>query len=233
MPRFEPLAQLCHIDAGTQPVDDSRNAQSSIAGHPRAGAACVTRVTTEPLAALEVQRFGNYNALVFGINEYQFWPKLSFAEGDADGIAGLLPMSQITSDTDIDRIGLGVLQRSLPKSEWTHAAHFAAAFWLLRHPSLDAFRDLPGLIRTYNEATGVPNTDSSGYHETITLASLRAARAWLATHCDQPLWQALQSLLVSQYGKSDWLLTYWSKPLLFSTTARRTWMEPDLRPLPF
>ena len=142
-------------------------------------------------------------------------------------------MPQFCSDADIDRIGLGVLHRSLPKGEWTHAAHFAAAFWLLRHPSLDAFRDMPDLIRAYNDATGVANTDSSGYHETITLASLRTARAWLTTHCDQPLWQALQSLLLSQYGKSDWLLAHWSRALLFSTTARRTWMEPDLQPLPF
>jgi hypothetical protein len=140
---------------------------------------------------------------------------------------------QFTSDADIERIGLGVLQCSLPKSEWTHAAHFAAAFWLLRHSNLDAFHDMPGLIRAYNEAMGVANTDSSGYHETITLASLRAAHAWLTAHCDQPLWQALQSLLMSQYGKSDWLLVHWSKPRLFSTTARRAWLEPDLQPLPF
>ena len=44
----------------------------------------------------------------------------------------------------------------------------------------NAFREMPGLIRAYNESTGVPNTDTGGYHETITLASLRAACAWLA-----------------------------------------------------
>jgi hypothetical protein len=37
-----------------------------------------------------------------------------------------------------------------------HAAHFAAALWLLtRHPELDLPRELPGIIRAYNEATGV------------------------------------------------------------------------------
>ncbi|HEX7884720.1 MAG TPA: hypothetical protein VF474_01970, partial [Phenylobacterium sp.] len=84
------------------------------------------------------------------------------------------------SDDDIARIGRGVADRTLPKPEWTHAAHFAAAFWLLTRPQGDAEAEMPGLIRAYNAATGVENTDTSGYHETITLASLRAARAWLA-----------------------------------------------------
>ena len=87
-------------------------------------------------------------------------------------------MPYFSSDVEIERIGRGLLDRSLPKAEWTHAGHFAAAFWVLRRPNMDAARDLPGLIRAYNEATGVHNTDTTGYHETITLASLRAAGAW-------------------------------------------------------
>lgn len=138
-----------------------------------------------------------------------------------------------SSETEINYIGLGVLERSLPKREWTHAAHFAAAFWVLRRPDMDAERDMPGLIRAYNEATGVHNTDSSGYHETITLASLRAAKAWLAARPDMAPHEALNGLLASAYGRSDWLLTYWSRPVLFGVEARRTWVEPDLRPLTF
>jgi hypothetical protein len=126
-----------------------------------------------------------------------------------------------------------VHDRTLPKKEWTHAAHFAAAFWVLCRPDMDAPRDMPRLIRAYNEATGVANTDSSGYHETITLGSLRAARAWLAARPDVPLHEALEALLVSNYGRSDWMLAHWSKPVLFSVEARRAWVEPDLKPLPF
>jgi hypothetical protein len=142
-------------------------------------------------------------------------------------------MPHFCSDADIHRIGRGLLDHSLPKSEWTHAAHFAAAFWLLQHPRLQARRDMPELIRSYNVATGVANTDSGGYHETITLASLRAAGAWLAARPDVALHQALSELLVSEYGRSDWLLAYWSRSVLFSVRARRGWVEPDLRPLPF
>ena len=137
------------------------------------------------------------------------------------------------TDDDIVRIGRGVAGLSLPKREWTHAAHFAAAVWVITHPTLVAERDMPGLIRAYNAATGVANTDSEGYHETITQASLRAARAWLAARPHATLSAALNSLLASPYGRSDWLLAHWSKAMLFSAEARRAWVEPDLEPLPF
>jgi hypothetical protein len=142
-------------------------------------------------------------------------------------------MPPFSSDVEIDHIGLGLRDRSLPKAQWTHAAHFAAAFWLLRRPELQATRVMPGLIRAYNEATGVPNTDTGGYHETITMASLRAARAWLQGWSEVPFYQALNELLASKYGRSDWLLEYWSRPMLFSVAARRSWIEPDIQPLPF
>ena len=137
------------------------------------------------------------------------------------------------TDDEIERIGRGVADRSLPKPEWTHAAHFAAAVWLLRRPGVDAFAAMPGLIRAYNEATGVANTDSEGYHETITIASLRAARAWLADRPAEPPGVALAGLLASPFGRSDWPLGYWTRPRLFSVEARRGWVDPDLRPLPF
>jgi len=137
------------------------------------------------------------------------------------------------TDDDIARIGAGVRDLTLPKPEWTHAAHFAAAVWVLNEPGLDAPRDMPGLIRAYNEATGVANTDTEGYHETITQASLRCARAWLAARPGRALSASLAELLASKYGRSDWLLAHWSKDVLFSVAARRTWVAPNLQPLPF
>jgi hypothetical protein len=142
-------------------------------------------------------------------------------------------MPHFSSDYEIDHIGRGLLDRTLPKAEWTHAAHFAAAAWILRRPDMEASRDIPELIRAYNEATGVHNTDTTGYHETITLASLRAARAWLRGRPSVPTYEALNELLAAEYGRSDWLLGYWSKAVLFSREARKAWVDPDLRALPF
>jgi hypothetical protein len=142
-------------------------------------------------------------------------------------------MIHFISDAEIERIALGVIERTLPKPEWTHAAHFAAALWVLRRPGMNAEAEMPRLIRAYNRATGVENTDSSGYHETITLASLRAARDWLEKRPEKPLHEVLNELLASRYGRSDWLLEHWSKAVLFSVMARRAWIDPDLEPLPF
>lgn len=139
-----------------------------------------------------------------------------------------------TSDAEIGAIGRGVLDRTLPKPAWTHAAHFAAAAWLLEcRKDLDASREMPHIIRAYNEATGVANTDSGGYHETITQASLRATRVFLAAHPGLPLFAAVNELLRSPLGQPEWLLEYWSKERLFSVAARRQWVEADLAPLPF
>jgi hypothetical protein len=142
-------------------------------------------------------------------------------------------MKIIYSDAEIKRIALAVQDRTLPKSDWTHAAHFAAALWLLNEPARDVVAEMPGLIRAYNEASGVANTDSTGYHETITFASLRAAHAWLRDRTHLPLHLTLETLLASQFGKPDWVFAYWSKPVLFSANARRRWVEPDLQALPF
>lgn len=140
-----------------------------------------------------------------------------------------------TTDAEIIAIGEGLVARTLPKPAWTHAAHFAAAVWLIGGQSaLDPERDMPGLIRAYNAATGVPNTDSGGYHETITQASLRATRGFLASLPEEtPLFEACNRLLATDLGKPGWLLTWWTRERLFSVEARRAWVDPDLRPLPF
>jgi hypothetical protein len=92
---------------------------------------------------------------------------------------------------------------------------------------------MPGFIRAYNEATGGANTDSSGYHETITQASIRAARAFMIEAPPEPLFVTFNALMRSRLGDPEWLMEYWTRPRLFSVEARRSWLEPDLRELPF
>jgi hypothetical protein len=140
-----------------------------------------------------------------------------------------------TSEAEILRLGEGLADCTLPREEWTHAAHFAAALWLMRYrPDLDAARDMPGLIRAYNESAGRVNDDSGGYHETITQASLRAARGVLEAYpADMPVWRIVNALMSSSLANPNWLLEYWSRERLMSVAARRAWLEPDRKPLPF
>lgn len=141
----------------------------------------------------------------------------------------------LTNDLAIERVALGVIDRSLPKSEWTHEGHFAAALWLCRfHPELTHADAIRTLISTYNDATNTPNTDTGGYHHTITLASMRAAQHFLYDYAfEVSLNTVLSRLMASRFGKSDWLLVHWSREVLFSVLARRSWVDPDLSPLPF
>jgi hypothetical protein len=144
-------------------------------------------------------------------------------------------MSTEITESDIERIAKGVLGLTHPYAEWSHAAHFAAALWLLRHP--DVLRSSGGMgavIRRYNEAVGVRNTATSGYHATITIASLRGAAGFLASAgADAPLAPILAALLGSPLGQPRWLLAYWSEGRLMSLAARRGWLEPDLVALPY
>ena len=142
--------------------------------------------------------------------------------------------SELT-ESDIARIAAGVVACTHPYAEWTHAAHFAAALWLLRHPQV-LLRNggMEPIIRRYNEAVGVPNTDTRGYHATITEASLRAtAQALAEAGPGARLAPVLAGLLASPLGQSRWLLRWWTEPRLMSPEARRGWLEPDLAPLPY
>lgn len=141
----------------------------------------------------------------------------------------------IVSDRDAIAIGEGLLDRSLPARAWTHQAHCIATVFLMRmHPDLDLARQMPKLIRAYNEATGVPNSDTRGYHETITQFYVRAIAYCLAR---QPqglgLGEACTRLIASPFGARDFPLTFYSRERLFSVEARRVWIAPDLRDLDF
>src|SRR4029078_5206095 len=86
-----------------------------------------------------------------------------------------------TTDTEIEHLGEGLLARSLPREEWTHEAHLAATTYLLTHPSdVDLDTELGDIIRRYNESVGGVNSDTEGYHETITRSFLHGVRLFLA-----------------------------------------------------
>jgi hypothetical protein len=138
------------------------------------------------------------------------------------------------SDAEVERIGEGLLARTLPRPEWTHEAHLAAtAYLLMRRPDIDLDRQLPAIIRGYNESVGGVNSDSEGYHETITRVFLRGVRLFLSeADRSEPLHDLVNELLLSPMGKRDWPMRFYSRQLLFSVEARRRFVEPDLRALP-
>ena len=136
-------------------------------------------------------------------------------------------------DEAVRRLGEAMLARTLPKAEWTHEAHLAACAWLVvERPDVTPERDLPDLIRRYNESVGGVNDEAQGYHETITQISIRGARAFLArTDAALPLAEKVNALLQAPEGQRDWPLRFYSRDRLFSKEARLGWVEPDLAAL--
>lgn len=139
-----------------------------------------------------------------------------------------------TSDAEIEHLGEGLVARSLAKSEWTHEAHLGATtYLLLNRPDVDVDAQLPGLIRRFNESVGGVNSDTEGYHETITRAFLRGVRLFLEeADKSEPLHELVNDLLLSPMGRRDWPLRFWSKDRLMSVEARRRFVEPDLAAMP-
>lgn len=143
------------------------------------------------------------------------------------------PVRLFDSDDAVRRVGEGMIGCTLERPEWTHEAHLAACAWLvLERPDLVAERDLPALIRRYNESVGGVNSDTEGYHETITQVSIRAVRTALARSEGRGLAERVNALLLAEEGRREWPLQFYSGERLFSKDARLGWVEPDLSPLP-
>lgn len=133
------------------------------------------------------------------------------------------------SDAAIRAVGEGFLVCTLPKAEWTHEAHISTTCWLvLERPDIDPERDLPDLIRRYNESVGGVNSDTEGYHETITQIYIRTLRVKLPETEGQGLADRVNAVLLAQEGRRAWPLRSYSRELLFSKEARLGWVEPDL-----
>ena len=138
------------------------------------------------------------------------------------------------TDAEIVRIGEGLLTRTLPRPEWTHEAHLATTTYLLtRCPDIDVDKLLPGFIRAYNESVGGVNSDSEGYHETITRVFLHGVRLFLAeADLKEPLHELVNELLLSPMGRRDWPLRFYTPQRLFSVEARHKFIPPDIAALP-
>ena len=138
------------------------------------------------------------------------------------------------SDAEVEHIGEGLLERTLPRAEWTHEAHLAATTYLLtRRPDIAIDKELPGIIRRYNESAGGLNDDTQGYHETITRVFLHGVRLFLAeADPGEPLHELINELLLSPMGRRDWPLRFYSAERLFSVDARRRFVPPDVAALP-
>jgi hypothetical protein len=116
---------------------------------------------------------------------------------------------------------------TLSHSEWTHAAHLAVGTWhVYNHGPVAALNLLRTRIRLLNDHHGTPNTDDRGYHETITRAYVLLIAGLIGREPQDDAAASARSILASSLAARDALLQYYSRDVLMSVAARRSWVPP-------
>ena len=138
------------------------------------------------------------------------------------------------SKKEIDALVNSFLERSLPRSRWTHQAHLIVGTAMHLRYGLEkgvaAMRD--GVVQ-YNVSCGVENTLTSGYHETITVFYMIMIAYKLRTVSGAfSETGKYMHILNSELSRPGVINEYYSKDLICSDQARKSWVDPDLQDLP-
>jgi hypothetical protein len=129
----------------------------------------------------------------------------------------------------IAAVAEGLRSCSFPAADFHHREHcLVTAYFLLTEPEVDWRAKLPALIKRYNLAMGGANTDSAGYHETITQFYLAAIAGFLQAMPRCSPEERCQAILGSPLADKDYILRFYSRELLFSTEARHRYVAPNL-----
>lgn len=135
----------------------------------------------------------------------------------------------LASDETLDDFMRGFRSGTFPIAWWTHGAHVAMAATLLWESSVPrALADIREAIRHYNVSQGGQNTESSGYHETLTRLWVGIVAASLAALPD-----GADRLTAARHAyrafarRSGYFRDWYDFDLLKSNDARREWVAPE------
>jgi hypothetical protein len=126
-------------------------------------------------------------------------------------------------------------RRTLPFDQWTHRAHVKVAFLYLReHPFDAALVKMRRGIQAYNAANNVPESPTSGYNETTTVAFMRLIAATMAAYSGEfptPTADAFCDTHPQLMTRSV-LRLFYSPRRRMHPDAKAKFLEPDLTELP-
>ena len=137
------------------------------------------------------------------------------------------------TESEIHYLVDGFRNHTLPKEDWTHQAHLINGLFCVMREGVEA--SIPLMregIKSYNLSVGTENTDTGGYHESITVLFVHALQAFRnQIGLDLPLIELVNRFDGSPLMENDFIFWFYSKDLVFSVKARREWVEPDILPL--
>lgn len=118
---------------------------------------------------------------------------------------------------------------TLPSEQWTHTAHFVMALWYcVHHPLPVAIHKIRDGIKAYNVASGGQNSETSGYHETVTLFYTSTIASYVVcSGFDALTDDRIEQFLQQPFLASGYVHEFYSKERLMSKEARRQWLPPQ------
>jgi hypothetical protein len=143
------------------------------------------------------------------------------------------PFVPYDSEAEIMEIVDGFRNRTLPAPRWTHQAHLTVGLWhVLNRPPDAVLDEIRRGIIAYNIAVGTPNSDTRGYHETVTAFYVWVIHKYLRNAAaGLTLPDLTNRLLASPFASKSYPFEFYSRERLLSVDARHAWLDPDLRPL--
>jgi hypothetical protein len=161
----------------------------------------------------------------------EVYPRLptSFANGRTAESRAAPAAANLMKDDDYLR---RFEDQSLPLDLWNHRAHLKVAYlYLIRFSFDESLRKLRTGIQAYNAAHKIADSQTSGYHETMTNAWLQLVHTTLSQFGPAACADAFFEVQ-AQLSQKRALLLFYSRERIMSLEAKRSFIPPDLAPLP-
>ena len=136
----------------------------------------------------------------------------------------------VYSEKEIQSLIEQFIARTLPKNEWTHEAHLIMSIWHnLKYGEERALELISRRIYNYNETIGTDNSETSGYHETLTRFWMKIANNFLKNQNFPSNAVACNEFLKSDFASKGLPLEFYDEEQLFSLEAKKNWVAPNLK----
>jgi hypothetical protein len=190
--------------------------------------ACIPAIdAVQPEFRLVGYPIGTGPSSLWLISCYSEWFADIYAQGEAKVL--MWPNTHEDLRAFIDQFENG----TWPKDRWDHRAHITMALYYLLSLPLDrAIRRIKRGILDFNARQRIPNSDTAGYHETLTSFWISVLAAECARDTPMELTPAIQRISIRVSGCPDLWRQYYSQDVVRDSAARRYWIVPDLQSLP-
>jgi hypothetical protein len=137
-------------------------------------------------------------------------------------------MKRFNTDEEIEGLVHSFEDATISRDAWKHPEHLTVALYYIIHNGLDAATDKmrTGIYKLLSDGFGVDLSKEMPYHETMTIFWMRTVDEYVRSTNGSSLLEKANDL-VEAYDK-NYPLKFYSRELLFSEEARKTFVAADL-----